>query len=268
MEHPTQEVLSNNPVCCKTADWKSILAVAAAASLEESYQPTDFECNICLDTVQDPVVTLCGHLYCWPCIYRWLQVQRAASEEAQPPQPHQCPVCKADISTSTLVPLYGQGRAAAVSSCSKPSKSKEHAKHLGGIVIPRRPPACSFDSPRTPGRAGTQVHNDPTTYYPSQPRHHRGAYGDPASPTVSFGGTAAGVIDPLVAMIGEMGLARVSGGPAAAEAIFQSYPNSYHVATGRSLSPRLRRHVMQAERSLGRISFFLFCCAFLCLLLF
>ena len=29
-----------------------------------------FECNICLELARDPVVTYCGHLYCWPCIYR------------------------------------------------------------------------------------------------------------------------------------------------------------------------------------------------------
>jgi hypothetical protein len=29
-----------------------------------------FECNICLELAQDPVVTLCGHLFCWPCLYR------------------------------------------------------------------------------------------------------------------------------------------------------------------------------------------------------
>lgn len=29
-----------------------------------------FECNICLELARDPVVTLCGHLYCWPCLYR------------------------------------------------------------------------------------------------------------------------------------------------------------------------------------------------------
>ena len=33
--------------------------------------PTDdeevpFECNICLEMASNPVVTLCGHLYCWP----------------------------------------------------------------------------------------------------------------------------------------------------------------------------------------------------------
>jgi hypothetical protein len=37
----------------------TLLAAAAA-----------FECNVCLELAKDPVVTLCGHLYCWPCLYR------------------------------------------------------------------------------------------------------------------------------------------------------------------------------------------------------
>ena len=32
-----------------------------------------FECNICLDVATDPVVTQCGHLYCWPCIYKYVR---------------------------------------------------------------------------------------------------------------------------------------------------------------------------------------------------
>ncbi|KAJ0970109.1 hypothetical protein J5N97_022986 [Dioscorea zingiberensis] len=60
-----------------------------------------FDCNICLDFATDPVVTLCGHLYCWPCIYKWLQVQTVT--------PQQCPVCKAALSENTLVPLYSRG---------------------------------------------------------------------------------------------------------------------------------------------------------------
>jgi hypothetical protein len=30
-----------------------------------------YECNICLELAKEPVVTLCGHLYCWPCLYRY-----------------------------------------------------------------------------------------------------------------------------------------------------------------------------------------------------
>ena len=29
-----------------------------------------FECNICLELAQEPIVTQCGHLYCWSCIYK------------------------------------------------------------------------------------------------------------------------------------------------------------------------------------------------------
>ena len=27
-----------------------------------------FECNICLHQAEQPVVTPCGHLFCWPCL--------------------------------------------------------------------------------------------------------------------------------------------------------------------------------------------------------
>ena len=35
----------------------------------DGQQAAAFECNICLEIASDPVITLCGHLYCWPCIY-------------------------------------------------------------------------------------------------------------------------------------------------------------------------------------------------------
>lgn len=60
-----------------------------------------FECSICLDTATSPVVSLCGHLFCWPCIYRWMESGTAASQT--------CPVCKAQISRDSLIPLYGRG---------------------------------------------------------------------------------------------------------------------------------------------------------------
>lgn len=59
-----------------------------------------FECNICLDSANEPVVTFCGHLYCWPCIYRWLQVSTAPL----------CPVCKTTVTQKKLVPVYGRGK--------------------------------------------------------------------------------------------------------------------------------------------------------------
>lgn len=59
-----------------------------------------FECNICLDTAKDAVVSMCGHLFCWPCLHQWLETR---------PSRQLCPVCKAAISKEKVIPLYGRG---------------------------------------------------------------------------------------------------------------------------------------------------------------
>jgi hypothetical protein len=76
-----------------------------------------FCCNICLEAVAEPVVTQCGHLYCWPCLYRWLEPgmypdERAAlglSSHLDVPVDSSrrvCPVCKAPSSVPAVVPIY------------------------------------------------------------------------------------------------------------------------------------------------------------------
>ena len=49
---------------------------AAPVKEKQEDQGTLFECNICLDTASQPVVTLCGHLFCWPWYVcsRWLSL--------------------------------------------------------------------------------------------------------------------------------------------------------------------------------------------------
>ncbi|KAK7396307.1 hypothetical protein VNO78_17217 [Psophocarpus tetragonolobus] len=59
-----------------------------------------FDCNICLDLARDPVVTCCGHLFCWPCLYRWLHLHSDAKE---------CPVCKGEVTLKSVTPIYGRG---------------------------------------------------------------------------------------------------------------------------------------------------------------
>lgn len=67
---------------------------------DEKKEDCTFECNICLDTAKDAVVSMCGHLFCWPCLHQWLETR---------PNRQVCPVCKAAISKEKVVPLYGRG---------------------------------------------------------------------------------------------------------------------------------------------------------------
>ncbi|KAJ7944344.1 E3 ubiquitin-protein ligase [Quillaja saponaria] len=80
----------------------------------------DFECNICFDLAQDPIITLCGHLFCWPCLYKWLHFHSHSQE---------CPVCKALILEEKLVPLYGRGK----------QQTDPRSKSYPGMEIPNRP---------------------------------------------------------------------------------------------------------------------------------
>ncbi|XP_050207339.1 E3 ubiquitin-protein ligase RMA1H1-like [Mercurialis annua] len=238
-------------------NWKSIQEMAVDS---DEVPSSGFDCNICLDSVLDPVVTLCGHLYCWPCIYKWLHFQSISTEKEDMQPQQQCPVCKAEVSEGTLVPLFGRGQTA------KPSKSK--APNLG-IIIPRRPRAlaCGFDSPRSP-LATTSPRQTPQTNTRSNYSHQSQLYhSDPGSYTSSPMFTprvsAGNMFDPMIGMFGEMIYARVFGDSITN---IYSYPNSYNLVG--STSPRLRRHVLEADKSLSRICFFLFCCVFLCFLSF
>ncbi|XP_065831352.1 E3 ubiquitin-protein ligase RNF185-like [Oscarella lobularis] len=63
-------------------------------------QDGNFDCNICLATAKDAVISMCGHLFCWPCLHTWLETR---------PRNPVCPVCKAAIDRKKVVPLYGRG---------------------------------------------------------------------------------------------------------------------------------------------------------------
>lgn len=86
-----------------------------------------FDCNICLDLSKEPVVTSCGHLFCWPCLYRWLHIHSDAKE---------CPVCKGEVTVKNVTPIFGRG-----------NSSRDLEEDLG-IKIPDRPPARRVESLR------------------------------------------------------------------------------------------------------------------------
>ena len=60
-----------------------------------------FECNICLEELCEPVLTPCGHLYCWSCLFRWLAMTDHGTAGA-------CPVCQAGVSADDVIPVYGR----------------------------------------------------------------------------------------------------------------------------------------------------------------
>ncbi|XP_058603407.1 helicase-like transcription factor isoform X2 [Onychostoma macrolepis] len=60
---------------------------------------SDEECAICLDSLRQPVITYCAHVYCRPCI---CEVIRSEKEQAR------CPLCRAQIKTKELVEYPGE----------------------------------------------------------------------------------------------------------------------------------------------------------------
>jgi len=42
---------------------------------DDEKKESAFECNICLDVASDAVISMCGHLFCWPCLHQWLETR-------------------------------------------------------------------------------------------------------------------------------------------------------------------------------------------------
>ncbi|KAK9095613.1 hypothetical protein Scep_027082 [Stephania cephalantha] len=82
-----------------------------------------FDCNVCLEVAREPVVTSCGHLFCWPCLYQWLHLHSDHKE---------CPVCKGEVIESTITPIYGRG------SSEKEVKKKEGDEEQGDSKMHRQ----------------------------------------------------------------------------------------------------------------------------------
>lgn len=113
-------------------------ACAAAASATENvkrlvstpmdYEQEDcsaFECNICLDLAKEPVVTLCGHLFCWPCLYRWVQVQQVSMA---------CPVCKAGVQVFEVIPIYCRSDEPVVSTKEEPLPPRPVGQRTAPVI--------------------------------------------------------------------------------------------------------------------------------------
>ncbi|KAK4255790.1 hypothetical protein QN277_008743 [Acacia crassicarpa] len=227
---------------------KNSKSVSSQASVADSDNNCCFECNICLESAHDPVVTLCGHLYCWPCIFRWLQVQNSSDEDHDDDQlKPTCPVCKADLSHTSLVPLYGRGAH---------SSDSELKKTRTDIGIPRRPPSHGSNTMLNSTSASTSQQYLPRLY---------GGYAVPRSPYLGVSALTS-FSYPIIDMFREVVFARTFGS-SESNSLAYRYVGYYPHNIG-SDSHRLRRQEMLIDKSLNRVSFFLLCCVILCLLLF
>ncbi|KAG1466760.1 hypothetical protein G6F55_000272 [Rhizopus delemar] len=96
------------------------------------------------DTAIHPVLTLCGHLFCWPCLAQWLNAQSRNPT---------CPVCKAGCGKDKVIPIYGRG--------------KEEIDFRMDPSIPTRPAGQRPPPLRDPNR--------PVNYFFGNDTFHRGS---------------------------------------------------------------------------------------------
>ncbi|KAG9454384.1 hypothetical protein H6P81_007288 [Aristolochia fimbriata] len=136
--HIFQELMASD-VAAEASDAQKVDAVeqVSGETEEEAKQENvvaNFECNICLDMAKEPVVTSCGHLFCWPCLYQWLHLHSDHKE---------CPVCKGEVTESNITPIYGRGK-----SESDGEKKSGGQDSSSGVKVPPRPRGYRLESLR------------------------------------------------------------------------------------------------------------------------
>lgn len=108
-----------------------LVAMALEMDTEVKKVPEDvgsfYDCNICLHLARDPILTCCGHLFCWDCFYKLPYVDSTAKE---------CPVCEGEVTDSSVIPIYGNG------------DSNRESKLESGMTIPPRPKAQRVEGAR------------------------------------------------------------------------------------------------------------------------
>lgn len=72
----------------------------SSSSSGSEYECNPLTCHICMAVPTNPVATTCGHLFCWPCLYEWLQIRFRP-----------CPVCRTTLKWSKqyVIPISGDG---------------------------------------------------------------------------------------------------------------------------------------------------------------
>lgn len=79
----------------------------------------------CLCPPVEAVLTPCGHIHCWKCLYQWM--------DSGQPGANECPVCRSGISRANVIPIYGRGGGGGSRrrQASAAASSAEHDGHAG-----------------------------------------------------------------------------------------------------------------------------------------
>ncbi|KAL9672518.1 hypothetical protein QQ045_028769 [Rhodiola kirilowii] len=156
-------------------------------------------------------------------------------------QPPQCPVCKAEVSEATLVPLYGRDII-----------GRNKVLHRDPC-IPRKPPAPTFGRLLTDSVSTHSLRSELLPF---------GHFQSITPPYFSRHNSSI-LRHPFIVMVSQMIHGR--GFSSSATNMYNS-SSSYYSAE--DSNPRVRRHVAETDKSLSKISSFLFCCRMLCLIFF
>ncbi|XP_045831420.1 E3 ubiquitin-protein ligase RMA3-like [Trifolium pratense] len=160
-----ESVLNRNRNAVEKPEASKTDVAAAALDKTKSNDGSFFDCNICLDLAKDPVVTCCGHLFCWPCIYRWLNLRASRTRTKE------CPVCKGEVTDKDVIPIYGVGNNDEVpnedSTCETPQiPPRPNAKRVSRDSNPR-PVLWDFNS-----TVSRDFNERPHSLFGPPPGHH------------------------------------------------------------------------------------------------
>jgi hypothetical protein len=145
---------------CRTQETSNTLTSCCSNNNNNNCIGENFECNICFQKANEAVVTCCGHLFCWPCLYSWLHVHSFHKE---------CPVCKGVIAETAITPIYGRdhGHSTTSSSCNPQQQQQQQQQSANNSGAA----AAGSTHAQTAGAADTVDDVDATTTTTTRSSH-------------------------------------------------------------------------------------------------
>lgn len=80
-------------------DWSDVLQVIASAESQQT------SCPICLSEPVAPRMAKCGHIFCLPCLMRFMSTSNGDSAEKKQTRWRKCPICEDSVYLSDVRPV-------------------------------------------------------------------------------------------------------------------------------------------------------------------